>query len=94
MNAHRRCIIGYTLLGMAFALCPCHLPIVLFLLAGTAIGALLLENFSMIMLLAAALFLVLLITGILLIRESTPETKSHHHWSAFKEEYERVDEKV
>jgi len=79
---------------MAIALCPCHLPLLLFLLAGTAIGALLLENFSIIMWVAAALFLVLLITGILLIRESTPETKSNCDWPAFREEYEGVDEKV
>jgi len=75
MNAHRRCVVGYTLLGMAIALCPCHLPLLLFLLGGTAIGALLLENFSMISLLAAGLFFILLVIGSLLIRTDSNHTK-------------------
>ncbi len=35
---------GKTLLGAAFLLCPCHLPVYLALLGGTAAGALLSDN--------------------------------------------------
>lgn len=40
----QRSITGKLMLGAAFFLCPCHLPIYLVLLGGTAAGALLSEN--------------------------------------------------
>ncbi|MBI2880435.1 MAG: mercury resistance protein [Candidatus Tectomicrobia bacterium] len=39
-----RPLVRKVLLGAAFLLCPCHLPIYLALLGGTAAGALLAEN--------------------------------------------------
>ena len=40
----QRSITGKLMLGAAFFLCPCHLPIYLVLLGGTAASALLSEN--------------------------------------------------
>jgi hypothetical protein len=40
----KRSVAGKALLGAAFFLCPCHLPVYLVLLGGTAAGALLSEN--------------------------------------------------
>jgi len=37
-------LLGKVLLGTAFITCPCHLPIYLLLLGGTALGGYLAEN--------------------------------------------------
>jgi mercuric ion transport protein len=39
-----RTVRGYLLLGAAFVLCPCHLPLLASLLAGTAVGGVLAAN--------------------------------------------------
>lgn len=44
----RRGIVGYFLLGTAFLLCPCHLPILLIILGGTALGSFLTANTGLI----------------------------------------------
>lgn len=63
-SASSRAIKGYALLGVAFLTCPCHLPILLALLAGTSLGALIASHFAL-----AALVLVLTFVGSLILAQ-------------------------
>ncbi len=52
------------LLGVAFVLCPCHLPIYFALLGGTAAGALLSKNIGITVTAMAIVFLAALVWGL------------------------------
>lgn len=60
----QRSITGKIMLGAAFFLCPCHLPIYLALLGGTAAGALLSENAYTAGAVLALAFLAALVPGL------------------------------
>ena len=60
----QRSIAGKLMLGAAFFLCPCHLPIYLALLGGTAAGALLSENAYTAGAVLALAFLAALVLGL------------------------------
>jgi hypothetical protein len=76
--------VGKALLGAAFFLCPCHLPVYLALLGGTAAGALLSENANAGAGVLTVAFLVTLIFGLRLLKAkglhvaSTSSEKSHN----------------
>ena len=55
---------GYLLLGLAFVTCPCHLPLVLAVLAGTSLAGVLNEHFGIAFLALTAIFLALLLVGL------------------------------
>ncbi len=55
---------GYLMLGLAFVTCPCHLPVVLVLLAGTGMGAYVKENLVLSGIALTGVFLVSLLLGL------------------------------
>ena len=60
---------AYLLLGVAVVTCPCHLPILLALLAGTSLAGLLSQHVELVF------FMVSLLLGLrALRRESAPRT--------------------
>ncbi|HJM43254.1 MAG: mercury resistance protein [Nitrospinota bacterium] len=72
----QRSITGKFMLGAAFFLCPCHLPIYLALLGGTAAGALLSENAYTAGTVLALAFLAALILGLRLSGKRMQRTES------------------
>ncbi len=59
-----RTLRGYLMLGLAFLTCPCHLPILLVVLAGTAAGAYLRDNLFLSGIAVTAAFLTSLLLGL------------------------------
>ena len=55
---------GYLLLGLAFLTCPCHLPILLVILAGTGLGVYLRENLALTAIALTGIFIVSLMLGL------------------------------
>lgn len=54
---------AYLMLGLAFVTCPCHLPILAVLLAGTGAGAYLRQNLALSAAAMTALFVTSLVLG-------------------------------
>jgi len=52
------------MLGLAFVTCPCHLPILLVLLAGTSMGAYLKENLALAVIAVTGAFVTSLLLGL------------------------------
>ncbi|MFQ5912791.1 MAG: mercury resistance protein [Nitrospinota bacterium] len=71
----QRTILGKVLLGAAFVLCPCHLPIYFALLGGTAVGALFSENTGMTAAALTIAFVTALVLGLRLSRKSLAQVK-------------------
>ncbi len=59
-----RTIRGYLMLGLAFVTCPCHLPILAVLLAGTGAGAYLKNNLALTAIAVTAAFVTSLVLGL------------------------------
>lgn len=68
---------GYALLVTAALTCPCHLPILLVLLAGTTLGAVLQQNLALVLLGLTVYFVFALVQGLRMLdrqrgRRETP----------------------
>ncbi len=74
----RRSLGGYGLLVTGFLLCPCHLPLVVPLLAvlfgGTALGSWLTSNTTLVYVLAGGYFIAALTVGLWLLNRRTVQT--------------------
>lgn len=55
---------GYLLLGLAFVTCPCHLPILLVILAGTGLAGALSQYFGLAFLALSVIFVASLVLGL------------------------------
>ena len=60
----RQRLSGYLLLGLAFMTCPCHLPILLGLLAGTGVASLVNEHVGLAVVVLSVLFVPALVLGL------------------------------
>ncbi len=63
-----RSVKGYLLLGLAFVTCPCHLPILLAILAGTGLAGALSEYVGLAFLLLSVVFVASLWLGLRAVR--------------------------
>lgn len=61
---------GYLLLGLAVVTCPCHLPILLAVLAGTGLAGALSQYFGVTFLILGAIFVVSLVFGLKALTKS------------------------
>ena len=59
-----RSLKGYFLLGLAFVTCPCHLPLLVAVLAGTGLAGALSQHFWLIFLALSAVFVASLMYGL------------------------------
>ena len=59
-----RSLKGYFLLGLAFVTCPCHLPILLVVLAGTGLAGALSQYFGVVFLALSVVFIASLALGL------------------------------
>ena len=55
---------GYLLLGLAFVTCPCHLPLLLAILAGTGLAGVLSQYLGVTALALSVIFLASLLLGL------------------------------
>lgn len=60
---------GYAMALLALLTCPCHLPILVLLLSGTAAGAFLTEHFWVALGLFSLLFALFLVAALRLLRK-------------------------
>ena len=65
-----RSLKGYLLLGLAFITCPCHLPLLLAVLAGTGMASALSQHFGLAFLLLSVVFLFFLLYGLKILKGS------------------------
>ncbi len=70
-----RSLRGYLLLGLAVVTCPCHLPIVLAILAGTGLATVLTQYLGLVALVMSAIFATSLWLGLRALK-STGESGS------------------
>lgn len=63
-SAAPRSFKGYLLLGVAFVTCPCHLPLLLAVLAGTGLAGALSQYFGAAFVALSVIFLVSLVLGL------------------------------
>lgn len=61
--ADRAALKGYLLVASAFVACPCHIPLWIGLVAGTAAGAFFLDNWTLVVPALLAYFVVALYLG-------------------------------
>lgn len=66
----RKPLKAYLLLGLAAVTCPCHLPLVLAILAGTALAGSLSQYFGLAFLVFTVIFVPTLYLGLRALRES------------------------
>ncbi len=66
--APRTSVKGYLLLGLAFVTCPCHLPILLAILAGTGLASALSQYVGLAVLLLSVVFVASLWLGLRTLR--------------------------
>jgi len=59
---------GYLLLGLAFVTCPCHLPLLLAILAGTGLAGALSQYFGLAFVALSVIFVVSLFLGLRALR--------------------------
>lgn len=69
-SAAPRSLKGYLLLGLAVVTCPCHLPILLAVLAGTGLAGALSQYFGVTFLILGAIFVVSLVFGLKALTKS------------------------
>lgn len=67
-----RSLKGYLLLGLAFVTCPCHLPLVLAIAAGTGVAGTLSRYFGLAFLALSAVFAACLFLGLRALKGSEP----------------------
>ena len=75
MNKAPQTLKGYVSLGIATLTCPCHVPIFLAVLGGTAAGAFLSDNLLLFILGLTAIFLLTLFRGLKVINKKTEEIR-------------------
>jgi mercuric ion transport protein len=63
-----RSVKGYLLLGLAFVTCPCHLPVLLAVLAGTGLAGALSQYVGLAFLVLSVVFVVSLWLGLRAVR--------------------------
>ena len=63
-----RSLKGYFLLGLAFVTCPCHLPLLVAVLAGTGLAGALTQHFWLVFLVLSVVFLCSLMYGLKTLR--------------------------
>ncbi len=61
---------GYLFLGLAFLTCPCHLPLLLAVLAGNGLAAALIQYFALAFLALSAVFILSLLFGLRALKNS------------------------
>jgi len=61
---------GYLLLGLAFVTCPCHLPLLLVVLAGTGLAGALSQYFGLAFVALSLIFVVSLVLGLKALKGS------------------------
>ncbi len=59
---------GYLLLGLAFLTCPCHVPLLLAVLAGTGLAGALSQYFGLAVLVLSVIFLFSLLYGLKVLK--------------------------
>ncbi len=59
---------GSLLLGLAFVTCPCHLPLLLAVLAGTGLAGALSQHVGLVFLTLSVIFVLSLILGLKALR--------------------------
>lgn len=59
---------GYLLLGLTFVTCPCHLPILLAILAGTGLAGVLSQYFGLIFFVLTSIFIASLVLGLNILK--------------------------
>ena len=67
---------GYANLVIAGLTCPCHVPIIIAVLGGTAFGAFLRNNILLLILTLTAIFLFTLFKGLKLINQTKEGSES------------------
>ena len=72
----QRSLKGYLLLGLAFVTCPCHLPILLVILAGTGLAGALSQYFGVAFLALSAIFLVSLVFGLRALKGGSEQRRT------------------
>ncbi len=65
-----RSLKGYLLFGLAFVTCPCHLPILLAILAGTGLAGALSQYLGLVFLALTVVFVASLFLGFRFLREA------------------------
>ncbi len=66
----RRSVKGYLLLGLAIVTCPCHLPLLLAVLAGTSVAGVLSQHFGLTVLALTLIFVPALLLGLRALRRA------------------------
>jgi len=70
---------GYVNLVIAGLTCPCHVPIIIAVLGGTAFGAFLRNNILLLILTLTAIFLFTLFKGLKFINHTKERSESSDH---------------
>ena len=68
-----RSLKGYFLLGLAFVTCPCHLPLLLAVLAGTSLAGALSQHFWPVFLALSVIFVASLMYGLKTLKGGAQE---------------------
>lgn len=68
ISAWKRSLKGYLLFGVAFLACPCHLPLVLVVLAGTGLAGTLNQHFRLAFIALSLIFVVSLFSGLSILK--------------------------
>ncbi len=76
MNEQPQRLKGYVNLTIAALTCPCHVPIYLALLGGTALGVFLRTNILLIILGLTAIFLLTLTRGLKLVNKDKEQREN------------------
>jgi mercuric ion transport protein len=63
----------YFLLGLAMVTCPCHLPLLLVVLAGTGLAGVLSQHFGAAFLILSAIFVTSLLSGLKALKKERVE---------------------
>ncbi len=69
--ARSKSLKGYLILGVAVVTCPCHLPILLALLAGTSLAGVLSQHVGLVLVGLAVVFVVSLRLGLRVLRRES-----------------------
>ncbi len=77
MNEQPQRLKGYVNLAIAALTCPCHVPIYLAVLGGTAFGVYLRDNILLLILGLTAVFLLTFTRGLKLVNEEKEQRESN-----------------
>ncbi len=76
LNKQPQRLKGYVNLAIAALTCPCHVPIFLAILGGTALGVILRDNILLIILGLTAIFLFTLTRGLKLVNKDKDQREN------------------